>query len=326
MNKFIQLGKNVVTKFGASVLCLLLITFNAFAADTSRPTVPRNLTAKSLSEIRIDLAWDSARDNVGVSFYRILRDDVEIATSTVITFSDSNLSPGVSYSYKIQAEDAEGNVSNFSRNVTATTLDFTSPLPPGNVSANPISEIRVDIAWDPSMENDAVDRYFVFRDGIEIAESSSTSYIDRSLAAGTVYTYWVEADDEAGNRSNPSEVVTATTLDSTSPTAPESLIATPKSETRVTLTWDVAIDNVGIKQYHIYRNNVLIASTVRNRFFDSDVSADTSYSYRVQAEDTSGNLSSKSATVVTITPDITPPTSPQNLTATPQSEFKIDLQ
>jgi chitodextrinase len=92
------------------------------APDTQAPTAPANLTATGASPTEIDLTWTAATDNVGVTGYRILRDGVAIASTTVTTFRDSGLTSNRTYSYSVYALDAAGNRSPDSAARQANTL------------------------------------------------------------------------------------------------------------------------------------------------------------------------------------------------------------
>ena len=77
-------------------------------ADTTPPSVPRNLKASSKPVI---LRWSASRDNVGVAGYNIYRSGVVIGHSAGTTFTDSTVTSGRTYKYAISAFDAAGNES-----------------------------------------------------------------------------------------------------------------------------------------------------------------------------------------------------------------------
>lgn len=87
--------------------------------------------------------------------------------------------------------------------------------------------------------------------------------------------------------------------DTTSPTAPTNLRGTLSNQKTVSLTWNAASDNSGTVSYRVYRNNVLIGTTTNRSFSNSSLARKTSYNYKVQAVDPSGNVSAFS-NIVTI--------------------------
>ena len=70
---------------------------------------------------QINLAWTAATDNVGVTGYRVERcqgagcsNFAQIATPSGTTFNDTGLTAATSYSYRVRATDAAGNLSGYS--------------------------------------------------------------------------------------------------------------------------------------------------------------------------------------------------------------------
>jgi len=128
---------------------------------------------------------------------------------------------------------------------------------------------------------------------------------------------------------------TAPAADTTKPSAPTGLSATASSASQVALSWTAATDNVGVKDYLVYRGAngatpTLLTTTTSSAatFTDTTVTEQTPYTYQVYAQDAAGNTgpASNTATVTTpAAPDTTPPTAPSGLTAEPVSAAEIDL-
>jgi len=96
-------------------------------SDTTPPTVPSGVTATGITTTQIDVAWTASTDDFVFSGYRVYRDDVQIATTTATSYSDTGLIASTSYAYYITAFDSFMNVSASSSVATGTTL---SPPPP----------------------------------------------------------------------------------------------------------------------------------------------------------------------------------------------------
>ncbi|MBN2102811.1 DNRLRE domain-containing protein [bacterium] len=183
--------------------------------DSTAPTVPEGLIANCMSEIRIDLSWQAASDaESGISGYRIYRQGNVIAVTSLTTYSDTTCVPGQSFTYRVSAVNGAGLESDFSDPVTATTpSDTMPPSVPAGLTAIPVSSGNIDLSWEASADNTGVTGYCVYRDGIEIIQTTQTFYSDASLLPATSYSYQVEAVDAAGNPSGMSAAVSATTLD-----------------------------------------------------------------------------------------------------------------
>ena len=93
--------------------------------DTTAPTAPSNLTA-SPTKRKITLAWTASTDNVAVTGYQIWRASSatgafsQIATTTGTTYTNSGLTSGTTWYYRVNAADAAGNVSAASNTASAT--------------------------------------------------------------------------------------------------------------------------------------------------------------------------------------------------------------
>ncbi|MAZ56590.1 hypothetical protein CL653_02265 [bacterium] len=91
--------------------------------------------------------------------------------------------------------------------------------------------------------------------------------------------------------------------DTTPPSIPLNLLASPISFDQIDLSWDAATDNHAVYGYQIFRDGVQIATTSSSTlvYSDSPLQQVTTYSYNVTAFDISDNVSAKSATSTTIT-------------------------
>jgi chitodextrinase len=211
--------KNVFVTAGTTLAAALIITSAslAFAADTTPPSTPTGLSASAVSLSQINLSWTASTDDVGVAGYGVFRNGLQVGTTTAISYSDSGLAAGTSYSYAVDAFDAAGNLSTQSASVSTSTLsDTTAPSVPTSLVATPVSASQINLSWSASTDNVGVTGYKVYRNGVQVGTTAATSYSDTGLAASTGYSYTVAAYDAASNTSAQSGSVSATTLTSTS--------------------------------------------------------------------------------------------------------------
>ena len=89
--------------------------------DTEPPSAPRSLAVASNNVNAVSLKWTASTDNDGVASYEIQRDGVVVGTSRTPTFADTTVQPGTTYSYRVLAYDAVGNVSARSSAKSVTT-------------------------------------------------------------------------------------------------------------------------------------------------------------------------------------------------------------
>jgi fibronectin type 3 domain-containing protein len=103
------------------------------------------------------------------------------------------------------------------------------------------------------------------------------------------------------------------------PSAPAGLAGTAERDPlRVVLTWQAATDDASAISYRVYRNGAHVANTGETTWTNTNVASATTYTYTVRAIDSAGNLGDASDPVTVTTPDVTPPSVPADLAATPQ--------
>jgi hypothetical protein len=119
--------------------------------------------------------------------------------------------------------------------------------------------------------------------------------VNTGLSASTEYSYRVRAEDAVPNLGPYSNTASATTPappDTEPPGAPGTLSATAVSASQIDLSWGAASDNVAVTLYRIERCQGAgcsdfgeVATTAATSYANSALSASTSYSYRVRAQD-----------------------------------------
>jgi chitodextrinase len=82
-------------------------TMSTLTADTQAPTAPTNLKASVGKSKTVSLSWSAATDNVGVTGYRLYRNNTLVATVTGT--ATTNHPPRGASSYQVSAIDGAGN-------------------------------------------------------------------------------------------------------------------------------------------------------------------------------------------------------------------------
>lgn len=85
------------------------------------------------------------------------------------------------------------------------------PTTPTNVTATVQNASSALISWTASTDNVGVTGYEVYRNGVKVGTTATTSYTDNGLSASTTYNYTVKAFDAAGNLSLLSAIASITT-------------------------------------------------------------------------------------------------------------------
>ncbi|MDF5752101.1 glycosyl hydrolase family 18 protein [Spongiactinospora sp. TRM90649] len=277
--------------------------------DQTAPSVPGSLRSTGVTGNSVSLAWNASTDNVAVTGYEVYRGTTLVTTTngTTTTYTDTGLTAGTTYQYTVRARDAAGNRSNASNQISATTTgggDPTAPSVPGNLRSTGVTATSVSLAWNASTDNVAVTGYEVYRGTtlVTTTNGTTTTYTDTGLTAATTYQYTVRARDAAGNRSEASNQISATTSedgggdDRTPPSVPGNLRSTGSSNSSIGLAWNASTDNVAVTGYEVYRGGTLVTTTngTGTAYTDTGLTANTTYQYTVRARDAAGNRSNAS--------------------------------
>ena len=308
--------------------------------DTTAPSIPSGLTATAAGCGTINLAWTASIDTggSGLAGYRVYRGGVLLTTTTSTTFSAGSLAASTTYSFNVSAYDNSGNASTLSAPASATTtscVDTSAPSTPTGLAAVVATCTQVNLTWGGSTDTggSGLAGYKIFRDGSQIATTTSTSYSSTGLAPSTAYTFRVAAYDNAGNTSNQTPPANATTTvcpDTTSPTVPTGLTATAAGCAQINLSWNLSTDTggSGLAGYKVYRNGLQIATTTATTYSSTGLAAQTTYSYTIAAYDGAGNNSNQSSLASATTTscgETIPPTVPSGLIATAASCTQVNL-
>ena len=90
--------------------------------------------------------------------------------------------------------------------------DSTPPTTPVIGQVVPMSPYQIDITWGAVTDDTSVEGYRLYRDGLLLATTTFTSYVDTGLTPSTTYSYTVDAFDYSMNVSSTSLAVATTTL------------------------------------------------------------------------------------------------------------------
>lgn len=182
--------------------------------------------------------------------------------------------------------------------------DNVAPSEPSNLrlSQAPFSN-QVELTWNLSVDNVQVSGYRVYRNGILQSLVSVNTFRDTTVTSGMNYTYYVEAFDASENSStsNVLDVQTPIPVDTVDPTNPSGLSASSVTSSDATISWNRSTDDIALSGYRIYQNGVHIGTTVNPSFSVTSLAASTSYTFTVEAYDSSNNTAlSNSLNVVTL--------------------------
>ena len=267
-----------------------------------------NITGVTSLSITFEIASDDD-NNIG---YEIYRDGNRIAVISKSIFTDNNLKYNTAYNYDVYSLDAYMNRSIAPVSISVSTLDDTdAPTVPSDINICKITGSSMSISWKASTDNRIVEGYDVYRNGEYIASTKETSFSDTNLSIGNIYEYKIVAYDDAGNKSDYSEMIKI------EPQNPEIISVYPgdykklsKPNTQLGVSfkkygkdavYSVCIEYYDLTQHgwfnitddeiKIYDNN--LESCYANVSFVTNTLTDTEYIIRYTITDEDGNTASK---------------------------------
>lgn len=279
-----------------------VLTSDVVVAQGTLPA-PASLSVSSTAT-SVTLMWSPVRN---ATAYQILRNGVVIASTMAANFIDTGLQSSSTFSYSVRA--MQGSVLSIATpDKIASTLQSTL-LAPTELRAV-AGDSRVSLQWLASTNASG---YKIYRDGLLLSTSASTSYVDLTAMLGVTYQYTVSATNSSGESSKSLAVEGAAVV-----TVPTGLSATP-GDLFVDLQWSSV---VGADSYRVYRNGSLIANVVNPSYIDTNVSNGTLYTYTVRT--VIGTVASSPSVSAVAMPDSLVLTAPANIVAVP-GDTKVTL-
>jgi hypothetical protein len=189
-------------------------------SDTTPPSTPILQSVTPVAPTQIDIVWSASTDDVILSGYRLFRDNVQIATTTLLSYSDTGLTASTTYSYTVDAFDSFGNISSTSLAVATTTLNVppvatstptTTSSSGGGTRTNPtLAGLTVDVTQTSALftwQTRGQTQYTLTWgrttsyelgsvSGIAFSQNHQTAIT--SLEPGTTYYYELRATDARG--------------------------------------------------------------------------------------------------------------------------------
>ncbi|RYD29052.1 MAG: fibronectin type III domain-containing protein, partial [Verrucomicrobiaceae bacterium] len=186
-------------------LILFLLALTAIPAFSQAPSVPTNVVATATSGTAVTVTWTaSTNTGAGSVTYRVFRNGTQTGSDTSnVTFSDTGLTAGQTYSYTVSASNTSGTSS---QSVAATVTTPNTPATPTGLRAVAGTN-GVVLNWNSVS---GVTEYVIYRNGTEIDTATTNTYVDTDTEVATTYRYSVASSNSSGDSSKSAEVSVTT--------------------------------------------------------------------------------------------------------------------
>ena len=266
---------------GRILLLAMLFGSSVLSAQKDRipPTAPTNLVVTATTEHSVSLAWEPSTDNSGRFHYIICCAGNSVTVpKTETSHTLEGLESGKTYTFRVYAKDAAGNLSKPSNAVTVTLPGkLAAPTKPV-VAVQDVGPTHAALTWS-STDDGSFIWYSIFIDGQPVSTLNSKADTFPCAAVlvptgcipvdqRTTYTFTVSARDVDGNVSPLSDPVFVTTdpppNDHTPPTQPAN-VTTEDDGAHLIVRWEPSTDDLApqsLIRYDVYRNGELSAVVV----------------------------------------------------------------
>ncbi|HWE97180.1 MAG TPA: ELWxxDGT repeat protein, partial [Tepidisphaeraceae bacterium] len=275
------------------------------------PAAPATFSASAVSGGEIDLTWSAAANALAYQLQRSTDPAFGTTDFTVFvrdplttSYSDRTASPGVTYYYRIVADDRGG----LSSYAAASASTPAAPIAPSGLTANPFPN-HIDLSWTDNSANESgfkIERSFnpnfTSIDAAFTVAPNVTTLSDAGLSPLNVYFYRVTAFNAAGSSGTASAVAFTPDL------APAQPVATRVSASEVDLQWvDTSTTEVGFRVYRYPTAGgtpTLLSPLAVNTasYIDSSAAANVAYSYFIEQYGPYGISDSVSAACLSAAP------------------------
>ena len=322
-----------VALMAALVFSMPVFSTSVYAQEA--PGKPTNLKAMPSSSLAITLTWNAPADS-DVAGYQILRRRpregekklmVHVADtgSTETTYTDSGLTDGTKYTYRVKAINSEGVVGGWS-NYSWAEAKAVPPGKPTNLRVTAVTGTSISLAWDAPPETDVVGyriltrrpAYYEKKLYASVSNTGSTgaTWTASDLEPGVEYIYRVKAINSSGMMGGMSNNVRLYTKTFPRPT---NLRTTGVTHNSVSLAWDAPADDTGIEGYDVLRRLEGMPGPMETHYLgplrtattwtETKLDPETTYIFRVRATNAEGQRG-KPSRLVKVTTKAAPASAP----------------
>jgi hypothetical protein len=297
--------------------------------STIDPAVPGAPTGPSAtpSDSRIVLTWSAPISSGGspVVDYKIYRGTASAgetylghtSSGNVRTYSDTGLTNGVTYYYKVTAVNSYGEGPRSGEVSARPSASLSAPLDLQITAGN--GQAYLSWTMPSSIGSYPIDYYVVYQDGVDVIHPATTSATISGLNNGQTYSFSVAAHNSVGIGPRSVAVTTTPVTPKTVPGVPTGLTAVPGNG-QIVLSWTAPVNDGGASiDYYL----ISVDGVVRTDHYAAKSATITGltnghqYGFTVAAHNMIGTGLQSAAVKSTPMAPLTVSGEPKNLTAMP---------
>jgi hypothetical protein len=168
----------------------ITVVTSAPSGDTTVPVLAGSITQGAITSTTSTITWPAGSDNVAVTAYEVSKDNGTTYTSigNVLTYTFTGLTPSTSYTQRVRAKDAAGNVSTPALSLAVTTSAVTV----GSFTSRPMvndtnTVLASQAGWTVRINNATTGDRIATKTGLTTSSTGVLTYSDAGCTAGTSY-------------------------------------------------------------------------------------------------------------------------------------------
>ncbi|MDP4086021.1 MAG: hypothetical protein Q8934_15565 [Bacillota bacterium] len=239
-----------------------------------------SLTVSSLSNTSVNVSWSAPSDLTNVKSFKVYRNGSLISSpvKTVSSFSDSGLSEGATYTYKVTVLYSDG----------FETSGLTKSITTG-ISHNEVSNLSGTVAYNTASLSWSIPNsqfltgFKIYRDNqlIHTTNGIENTFNDSGLKEGTQYSYKVTSIYSDGFET------TGVMSNVTTNTKPHDEVTSLNANTTyntATLSWTIP-NNPYLVGFNVYKNGSLVTKLGKtvSYYQDTNLNESAAYTYKITA-------------------------------------------
>ena len=239
------------------------------------------LRAEVYSSSALELFWD--RQPAPAVSYRVEQSGAAAVAEDGTSFFVQGLAANTTFDFTVSALDASGN-DLASESIQVATGDGGGIVSTviENLSGQVYSSSAVELVWDVS-DAGAGSLFVIYRDGVEVGVTDGRSFFEEGLSSGTTFTYMVAAQSGGDSVS----IDLTTQGGSVASSGSLGLAGQVYSSSALEIYWQ-RVDGAAL--YRVERDGLQITEFDALSFFDSELAANSGFSYTVSAISYDGDV------------------------------------
>jgi S-layer protein (TIGR01567 family) len=284
---------NKCIKYVSILIILMAFAATAMADTPSIISWSNNVTNDNSTSITVDefkvIQFNATADQTGVT-WNWFKDGNLQTGATSDTFETDWDADGESHNVEVKAKNASDASTPI---IWELTVNETRPAKVTGLTNNTPTTITVKLSWNSNSESDVIE-YKVYQDGSPLVTTTNTYYDVTGLLANNTYEFNVSAYDNKGFSSENASIPVTTAAAGPTGTLTITEVKNTTTSSSATITWTTNNDSDSRVKYGTtsgdYEKKKHDATNETDHSITlTDLDADTTYYFRVNSTDESGN-------------------------------------